>query len=404
MEKLQPKLRFLEFEGEWEDTFLDSIGEYIGGGTPKTSIQEYWQGEIPWISSSDIIENDIHNINIQKYITEDAVINSATKKIPARSLIIVSRVGVGKFAINSSEVCTSQDFTNIIIDKDLYNPNFAAFNLYKNIEVLFNISQGTSIKGFTITELKKTKLPFPTLPEQTKIASFLTTVDEKISGLKKQLTLLERYKKGVMQMIFSQELRFKDEYGNDFPDWEEKKLGEVCNIKRGASPRPITDKKWFDNNSNIGWVRISDISKSNKYLEKTEQYFSPSAIEKSRFVKKGNMIMSICATLGKPIYTNIDVCIPDSFVVFEKLSLENEYFFYYLDFIQLNWYKYGQPGTQVNLNSEIVSNETIPVPCNFEQQKIALFLSSIDEKIEKCQGQIQSMEKWKKGLLQQMFV
>jgi|ERR1035437_1719144 type I restriction enzyme S subunit len=114
--------------------------------------------------------------------------------------------------------------------------------------------------------------------------------------------------------------------------------------------------------------------------------------------------MSICATIGKPIYTNFDVCIHDGFVVFDELTLDKEYLYYYLDMIKLSWFKYGQPGTQVNLNTEIVANELIPFPCFAEQTKIANFLSAIDEEISYAQTQLEKTEQWKKGLLQKMFV
>ena len=199
-------------------------------------------------------------------------------------------------------------------------------------------------------------------------------------------------------------LRFKDDDGGDFSEWEEKSLGQICNIKRGASPRPIADKKWFSDKSNIGWVRISDVSKSNKYLNNTEQYLSSEGVGKSRFVAKGNIIMSICATIGKPIYTNFDVCIHDGFVVFEELQIHHEFLYYYLMLIEKSWYQYGQPGSQVNLNSDIVSNEAISIPNKKEQTKIANFLTAIDDKIIHTQTQLAAVKEYKQGLLQQMFV
>ncbi|HDK9908842.1 TPA: restriction endonuclease subunit S, partial [Klebsiella pneumoniae] len=139
----------------------------------------------------------------------------------------------------------------------------------------------------------------PDVTEQTKIADFLSSVDEKITLLKNQYDLLCQYKKGMMQKIFSQKVRFKDESGEEFPEWQIMKLGEIAQIKRGASPRPITDPIWFDSLSNIGWVRISDVTKSNKYLLKTEQYVSDKGVKKSRLVNSEKIIMSICATIGK---------------------------------------------------------------------------------------------------------
>jgi type I restriction enzyme S subunit len=101
-------------------------------------------------------------------------------------------------------------------------------------------------------------------------------------------------------------------------DWEVKTLGELSNIYRGASPRPIDDPKWFDEKSQIGWVRISDVTKSKRRLKETTQRLSELGVRHSRFVPASSLIMSICATVGRPIITDIDVCIHDGFVVFEK--------------------------------------------------------------------------------------
>ncbi|WP_316416187.1 restriction endonuclease subunit S [Klebsiella pneumoniae] len=244
----------------------------------------------------------------------------------------------------------------------------------------------------------------PDVTEQTKIADFLSSVDEKITLLKNQYDLLCQYKKGMMQKIFSQKVRFKDESGEEFPEWQIMKLGEIAQIKRGASPRPITDPIWFDSLSNIGWVRISDVTKSNKYLLKTEQYVSDKGVKKSRLVNSEKIIMSICATIGKPICTTFDVCIHDGFVVFESLSTNTDFLYYYLSFIEDNWQRYGQPGTQVNLNVDIVSNESINIPSLSEQIKISQFLANIDNKLTSKKAELDKLKTWKQGLLQQMFV
>ncbi|HHQ3621497.1 TPA: restriction endonuclease subunit S, partial [Klebsiella pneumoniae] len=238
----------------------------------------------------------------------------------------------------------------------------------------------------------------PDVTEQTKIADFLSSVDEKITLLKNQYDLLCQYKKGMMQKIFSQKVRFKDESGEEFPEWQIMKLGEIAQIKRGASPRPITDPIWFDSLSNIGWVRISDVTKSNKYLLKTEQYVSDKGVKKSRLVNSEKIIMSICATIGKPICTTFDVCIHDGFVVFESLSTNTDFLYYYLSFIEDNWQRYGQPGTQVNLNVDIVSNESINIPSLSEQIKISQFLANIDNKLTSKKAELDKLKTWKQGL------
>ena len=187
-------------------------------------------------------------------------------------------------------------------------------------------------------------------------------------------------------------------------DWEVKRIGEISNIFRGASPRPINDPKWFDESSSIGWVRISDVTKSTKILRETEQYLSRDGISKSRFVEKGNIIMSICATVGKPIITGFDVCIHDGFVVFENPKVNKDFLFYYLLKLEDTWAKYGQTGSQMNLNTDIVGNEFISLPnAENEQQKIADILSTWDKAIELKEKLIEQKKEQKKGLMQRLL-
>ena len=113
--------------------------------------------------------------------------------------------------------------------------------------------------------------------------------------------------------------------------------------------------------------------------------------------------MSICATIGKPIYTDFDVCIHDGFVVFEDLKVDKEFIYYYLEKIQKRWYRYGQLGTQVNLNSDIVSNEKIKIPIELEQHKIAAFLSAVDTRIEQLSRGKSFLLKYKQGMMQKLF-
>jgi type I restriction enzyme S subunit len=253
---------------------------------------------------------------------------------------------------------------------------------------------GQAQPGLSIQTLEKVETMVPSSKlEQQKIASFLSILDDKISAQRKIIDELKVLKTAVARKVFLKR-----------GEWAVKKLGEIADIKRGASPRPISNPEWFDENSEIGWVRISDVTKSNKYLEKTEQYLSNEGISRSRLVQRNSLIMSICATIGKPIYTKFDVCIHDGFVVFENLNLNKEYLYYYLDFIQDSWYRYGQPGTQINLNTEIVNNEEIQCPPLTEQTRIAQCLSAIDQKIELETTVFKKLTQQKGYFLQQMFI
>lgn len=198
-----PKLRFKEFEkdGEWEEKKLGELGEFLGGGTPSRTNTEYWKGNIPWISSSDISEDDIHNISISQYINEIAIVESATKIIPKGSILFVSRVGVGKLAVSKEELCTSQDFTSFIPRKILNY--FVAYYYSAKKSALESLSQGTSIKGFSKNDLEDSRILFPKNPkEQQKIASCLSSLDALITAQAEKIEQLKLHKKGLMQGLF----------------------------------------------------------------------------------------------------------------------------------------------------------------------------------------------------------
>ena len=164
-----PKLRFKEFNDKLKEKYVSELGSFLGGGTPTTSYEEYWNGDIPWISSSDLFENNIFQVNIKKHITQEAIINSATKLIPKNSILIVSRVGVGKISINKKELCTSQDFINLIPLKTL-DTRYLAYNIKTKLSKLISLNQGTSIKGITKKDLQDIKIQISSIQEQKKIA------------------------------------------------------------------------------------------------------------------------------------------------------------------------------------------------------------------------------------------
>jgi len=198
------KLRFKVENGEdyadWEEKKLGDLGVFKGGGTPSTEISEYWNGDIPWISSSDLIENDISNINVTRFITDKAISESATKLIPVNSVLFISRVGVGKLAVSKRTMCTSQDFANFIPNE--INSFYLAYYFMKNSNLLSSYAQGTSIKGFTSGDLKSIKVSCPVLEEQQKIANFLSSIDAKIESTNQQINQMQSFKKGLLQQMF----------------------------------------------------------------------------------------------------------------------------------------------------------------------------------------------------------
>lgn len=193
-------MRFPEFSGEWDSFKLVELGKFIGGGTPSSSNLSFWTGSIPWISSSDIKEDNINNISISRYITEDAIEKSATKYCPAPVILIVSRVGVGKVALSHTSLCTSQDFCNIIDIK--CHPVFLSYNLLRTMKRKSREVQGTSIKGITSDELQKIRVFIPkNKDEQNKISNLLTLLDERIVTQNKIIEKYESLIKGLNNIL-----------------------------------------------------------------------------------------------------------------------------------------------------------------------------------------------------------
>jgi len=181
------------------------------------------------------------------------------------------------------------------------------------------------------------------------------------------------------------------------------KISSFAKVRRGASPRPIGDPKYFGGTV-VGWVRISDVTASSKYLRKTEQYVSPLGESLSVRVDKGDLIMSICGTIGRPILVEMPACIHDGFVQFYDVDgAINEYMYYLLQFHEKGLEGKGQPGTQVNLNTKIVENYEAFFPLLPEQRKIARILSTVDAVIEKTEAAIAKYKAIKQGMMHDLF-
>ncbi|MFS9096703.1 restriction endonuclease subunit S [Streptococcus koreensis] len=196
-----PEIRLDGFEGEWELLEVNDLADdFQSGGTPKTNVQEYWDGDIPWIQSSDLETNCLFEIKVQKSISEKGIKNSSAKIIPKDSIAVVTRVGVGKLAVIRHEYATSQDFLSLSNLKS--NIEFTAYLLYRLLQKEITQLQGTSIKGITKVELLSKKVLIPSLPEQQAIGTYFTNLDNLISAHQEKISQVETLKKKLLQDMF----------------------------------------------------------------------------------------------------------------------------------------------------------------------------------------------------------
>ena len=185
--------------------------------------------------------------------------------------------------------------------------------------------------------------------------------------------------------------------------WEKRKLGNLAEIVRGASPRPIQDPKWFDSSSEIGWLRIADVTEQNGRIHHLEQHISKAGQEKTRVLTQPHLLLSIAATVGKPLINYVSTGVHDGFLIFLKPKFELEFMYQWLEYFRPYWQKYGQPGSQVNLNSELVRNQSLHLPVVEEQIKIGHFLDKLNNLIAVNQRKGDVLQNLKKGLLQRLF-
>jgi len=196
-----PEIRFKGFTEDWEQNRLKELGKQtFGGGTPQTSVKKYWNGSIPWIQSSDLIDGKLFNVVLNKRISKEGLNNSATKLVPKNSIAIVTRVGVGKLAFMPFQYTTSQDFLSLSQLKT--NPWFTVYACYKKIQAESSAVQGTSIKGITKEELLEKIIYVPYNEEQKKIGKFFKQIDNLINLYKRKIEKLQNIKKFCLDKMF----------------------------------------------------------------------------------------------------------------------------------------------------------------------------------------------------------
>jgi type I restriction enzyme S subunit len=377
MEKLQPKLRFPEFEGNWNiNKFRDIVKINQGLQIP---ISERFFEKVE--DSYFYITNEfLRESSEKKYFIK----NPSQSVICSKDDILMTRTGNTGMVVTNVEGAFHNNFFKISYPNNIAKQYLFYFLKLPNTQKQITRLAGTStIPDLNHSDFYNIYFISPTLPEQQKIASFLTTVDDKISNLKQKVSLLEKYKKGVMQQIFSQQIRFKDTSGNDYPVWEEKSLGEVSNkISSNISANKIEEN--FGDYIIYGASGI--LKKVDFYLEK-DDYIS--------IVKDG-------AGIGRIFYCKGQSSVLGTLDIIRPNKNLNCYFLYYL-LNNIDFTKYATGSTIPHIYYKDYSKEICLIPSYKEQTKIAEFLSGIDDKIETTKLQLSKMEVWKKGLLQGMF-
>jgi type I restriction enzyme S subunit len=265
---------------------------------------------------------------------------------------------------------------------------------------LNRFSESSAQPGLSVSKVLKLPFAIPTTEaEQRAIAQALSDVDSLLDGMDQLIAKKRNLKQATMQQLLTGETRLAGFHG----EWEVKRLADVAKIQRGASPRPIDSPVWFDDNSSIGWVRISDVTSSGMFLCETTQRLSPLGVKNSRPVASGSLIMSICATVGRPVITKIDVCIHDGFVVLDNLEANQLFLYYVLKGIEPDWSKHGQTGSQMNLNTGLINVTPVKLPPLDEQTAIAAVLFDMDAELTALMARSDKTNNLKQAMMQELL-
>ena len=407
-----PALRFKEFSGEWKLHSLGAITETITSGS-RDWAKYYSKSGSKFIRMTNLSRegiqlklDDLRFVDIKSTSTD----GERTSLIQGDILLsITAELGkIGWIPSNFGKAFINQHTALIRLKSAFANSTFTAHLLStsKLNKQINGLNDAGAKAGLNLSTIKSMHITLPVLKEQTKIANFLTAVDEKITQLTQKHEHLTQYKKGVMQQIFSQELRFKDDDGLDFPDWEEATLGEVAKFRRGSFPQPYGLAKWYDDVNGMPFIQVFDVSDNFKLKNTTKRSISKEAQQQSVFVKAGSILITIQGSIGRIAVTQYDAYVDRTLLLFESFKVKiNKHYFAYTLFLLFEIEKEKAPGGIIKTITKEVLTDFKVFICDYEEQtKIANFLTAIDNKITATQTQLQAVKQYKQGLLQQMFV
>ncbi|MEQ8624626.1 MAG: restriction endonuclease subunit S [Vicingaceae bacterium] len=392
--ELVPELRFKEFSPKWNISSINKIFAIKNGYAFSSSNSQACGTR--WIKIADVgigrVKNDSLSYLPNSFLEdhENYILKEGDYVVALTRPILNGRLKIARIDKFASNSLLNQRVGKIESENDLefifqrLNDN----SLIRKIEVLIS---GSDPPNLSPKDIKSIRLAIPLLSEQQKIASFLSAIDKRIALLEKKKALLEQYKKGVLQQIFSQEIRFKDENGNEFPDWEEKKIEDIFSITRGQVLAAI---KASETKSEINNFPVYSSQTKNRGLM---GYYSEYLFENSlTWTTDGANAGDVNYRKGKFYCTNVcGVLISDegyanSFIAEKLKSISYKHVSYV-----------GNPKLMNNVMAKI----RIEVPSSLQEQKsISAFFELLNDLISKMNDSIESEMKFKKGLLQKMFV
>lgn len=289
----------------WKECKLGEIIEIVGGGTPKTSIPEYWNGNIPWLSVVDFNTGNKYVYKTEKTITQKGLENSSTRMLSEGDIIISARGTVGALAVLKKQMAFNQSCYGIRGIPDISNQDYVYYLIKDSINNLQQIAHGGVFDTITRETFYHIAIVLPPLPEQRAIAGVLSSLDDKIDLLHRQNKTLEGIAESLWRKMFVKDAD---------PKWMRGKLGEFITVKGGTTPSTTNPEFW---NGNINWVTPRDLSGSHEiFLHRTERMITEKGLMQigSGLLPTGTVLLSSRAPIGYLTISNIPVAINQGYI------------------------------------------------------------------------------------------
>ena len=405
----QPEIRFPGFTEDWEQRKLTELATtYIGLVTTMT--KNYTEYGTLLIRNSDIKEGKF-DLNNPIYLKEDFAEQNKTRRMRNGDVVTVHTGDIGTSAVITEDLEGTIGFATITTrpSKEL-DSNFLSWYFNSNIHKKYarRMSTGDGRSNYNMKDFNKNVIAIPKLEEQQKIGTFFKQLDDTITLHQSKLDLLKETKKGFLQKMFPKngakvpEIRFP----GFTEDWEQSKLGQVANYRRGSFPQPYGNKEWYDGENSMPFVQVVDVGDNLRLVEDTKQKISELAQPKSVFVEEGKVVVTLQGSIGRVAITQYPAYVDRTLLIFENYKAEmDEYYFAYVIQQLFEYEKTRAPGGTIKtITKEALSNFTISFPSIAEQKKLGKFFEQLDDTIALHQRKLDLLKETKKGFLQKMFV
>ena len=409
-----PRLRFKKFDGDWEKTTIGAKSETVTSGS-RDWAQYYSDSGDKFIRMTNLVRNGINlDLSDLRFVQLPVGSNEGKRTSLEKGDILISITAeLGKLGWIPEGLGTAyiNQHTALVRMKNTLDSKFVAYALstekYNN--KLNSLNDSGAKAGLNLGSIRSFELTIPSKPEQTQNASYLSGVDEKISQLTQKLELLSQYKQGMMQKLFSQQVRFKADDGSEFGEWEEKLIKDIADVKGGK--RIPKGYPLVNENTGHPYITVSDMNRSYSIDSTNIRYVPLEVVDtiKRYTITDKDIFISVAGTLGiiGKIPTEFNGAnLTENADKLTNLKCHQDFLIYLLDSGYLSELIESTATTsaQPKLALYAIEQLEVQIPCPEEQTKIANFLSAIDQKIEVVAQQIEQAKTWKKGLLQQMFI